>query len=77
MNSTTLLYSKINSLPQPLQMEVEDFVDFLFQKVNDKKRPINKPTSKKKHLRKAGFLKGTFIMKEGFDDPLECFKDYM
>ncbi|MBW8049247.1 MAG: DUF2281 domain-containing protein [Cytophagales bacterium] len=64
----TLLYTKVNSLPENLKVEVFDFVDFLLQK--DKKK-------KKKHSLKAGCLKGTFIMSDDFDEPLEDFKDYM
>lgn len=64
----TLLYTKVNSLPENLKMEVFDFVDFLLQK-NIKK--------KKKHSLKFGCLKGTFKMSEDFDEPLEDFKEYM
>lgn len=62
------LIKKIESLPEDLQEEVEHFVDFLKQKSNEATRILK--------TRKAGFAKGTFIMKEGFDDPLEDFKDY-
>jgi len=64
----TLLYTKVNSLPENLKMEVFDFVDFLLEK-NKKK--------KKRHSFKCGCLKGTFIMSEDFDEPLDDFKDYM
>ena len=64
----TLLYTKVNSLPENLKMEVFDFVDFLLEK-NKKK--------KKKHSLKFGCLKGTFKMSEDFDEPLEHFKEYM
>lgn len=62
------LIKKIESLPGELQKEVEDFVEFLKLKVNEE--PVQQPT------RKAGFAKGLFVVKEGFDDPVQDFKDY-
>ncbi len=62
------LLKKIESLPKGLQKEVEDFVEFLQLKAENEAN-ISK-------TRKAGFAKGTFIIKEGFDDPLEDFKEY-
>ena len=62
------LFEKINSLPDPLKKEVEDFIDFLTYK--------RKKDLKKKHP-KAGFLKNIFIVADDFDAPLEDFKDYM
>lgn len=32
MNTQSLLYTKINALPEQLQAEVLDFIDFLLQK---------------------------------------------
>ena len=67
MNTSTLYY-KINSLPKELREEVISFLDFIIQKkgkVFPKKTP------------KAGFLKGSFEIKPGFDDPLDDFKAYM
>jgi len=75
MNNITL-YSKINQLPDKLKVEANDFLDFLLEKNKKLILDDTKGTKKKKHP-KAGFLKGTFIIKEGFDDPLEDFKDYM
>ena len=65
-NST--LYSKLAALPDDLKSEVSDFVDFLSskrKKISDKKKPI------------FGSGKGMFVMKPGFDEPLEDFKEYM
>lgn len=64
----SLLYQKISLLPEHLKKEVEDIIDKLLQK--------NKP-QKKVNKAKAGSGKGTFVMKPGFDDPLEDFKEYM
>jgi len=50
---------------------VLDFIEFLEQKYPDDNQSAEKPPLK------AGFMKGTFVMKEGFDDPLEDFKEYV
>ena len=62
------LYNKISSLPQNLRKEVEDFVDFLNNR-------LKKDTESPK--RKLGMAKGLIKMKDNFDDPVEDFKDYM
>ncbi len=70
----------------PTQKEqVLAFIEFLEQK--NKQRPKPKfdsgkgmfemsPDKEYKPL-KAGFLKGTFTMKDDFDEPLDDFKEYM
>lgn len=63
-----LIYSKINALPPNLKREVVDFVDFLQAK-------RTKLISQKK--RTFGYAKGAIILKPGFDEPLEEFKEYM
>jgi len=67
MNNVSL-YNKINSLPENLKKEVQDFVEFLQTKT--------KKDSRKKH-RAFGSLKGKIKMSEDFDAPIEDFKDYM
>lgn len=62
------LYNKINSLPENLKKEVQDFVEFLQAKT--KKESSKKPRS-------FGSLKGKIHMTDDFDAPLEDFKDYM
>ncbi len=66
--SDTMLYTKIKSLPENLQSEASDFIDFLLKKNQKKKNGIK---------RKAGFLKGKIKMSADFDEPLEDFKEYM
>jgi len=58
------LYNKINSLPDNLKKEVQDFVEFLQNKT--KKDSENKP-------RVFGSLKGKIKMAEDFDAPMEDF----
>jgi len=62
------LYTKINSLPENLRKEANDFIDFLLQKSKKIKK------SKK---RKAGFLKGKIEISSDFDESLDDFKEYM
>ncbi len=64
-----ILLEKVSRLPDNLKSEVLDFVDFLLSKISHEKDKKNKPV--------FGSGKGMFIMKAGFDDPLEDFKDYM
>jgi len=63
-----LIYSKISSLSPSLKKEVSDFVEFLGTKKT-------KSSSNKKRI--FGYAKGSVIIKPGFDDPLEDFKEYM
>jgi hypothetical protein len=63
-----LLYSKLASLPENLKTEAGDFIDFLATKAKQKPKK-NKPV--------FGSGKGMFVIKPGFDQPLEDFKEYM
>ena len=67
MNNDTL-YKKISSLPDAKKKEVEAFIDAIVNS-SDKKNGTQKA--------KAGTGKGLFVIKPGFDDPLEDFKEYM
>jgi hypothetical protein len=69
--TATQLLSKINTLPSEKRKEVEDFIDFLIQKLEreETKKPLTK--------RQFGYAKGFFKMSDDFDEPLEDFKDYM
>ena len=64
-----LILEKVKKLQPAQQEEVLDFIEFLAQKYHDASPSAEKPPLK------AGFIKGTFVMKEGFDDPLKDFKD--
>lgn len=68
MMENSLLYYKIMKLPDNLKKEAEDFIEFLNMK-------SKRPTTDKKP--KFGSAKGTFLIKEDFDEPLEDFKEYM
>ena len=62
------LIKQINSLPEELKKEVNDFVEFLNQKSKVKKRIKE---------RKFGYYEGFFKMSPDFNAPLEDFKEYM
>lgn len=68
--SSTILFEKINQLPDHLKVEVLDFVEFL----EHKKATQFEKSSKK---RVFGSAKGKYIMSADFDEPLEELKDYM
>jgi hypothetical protein len=68
--STVQLIQQIESLPEELRKEVNDFVEFLITK-------SKKDKNKNKTVRPAGLAKGMIKMKSDFDTPLEDFKDYM
>ena len=63
------LFNKLSSLPENLRREVADFIDFLMSK--------KKQGGDKKPKPKFGSARGMFIIKPGFDEPLDDFKDYM
>jgi hypothetical protein len=62
------LYTKINSLPNDIKSEVNDFIDFLITK---KKKEI------KKKKPKFGCASGQIYVSPDFDEPLNDFKEYM
>ncbi len=62
------LYTKISTLPQSIQKEIVDYMEFLIQK--------HKYQGTKTHP-KAGCLKGIFKMSPDFNEPLDDFKEYM
>ncbi len=71
--SYEILEAKINLLPDVYVNEVIDFVDFLVAKSNKIQ------TGEKKYPNRiAGIAKDSeFYIAPDFDEPLECFKDYM
>jgi hypothetical protein len=62
------LYTQIALLPDDLQKEVSDFVEFLTSKSGSVKHIKERP---------FGYAKDFFKMSPDFDEPLEDFKDYM
>ncbi len=64
------LYTKISSLPDSLKSEVVDFIDF----ISTRRKRATKRVEK---TRKFGYAKDSIIIKPGFDDPIDDFRDYM
>jgi len=64
-----ILLDKISKLPDNLKLEVYNFVNSLLNKYTVTNGEKNKPV--------FGSGKGMFVLKPGFDEPLEDFKDYM
>ena len=71
MSELTIVH-RIAKLEPKQQEMVEAFVAFLEQKSQ-----AESTTAKNSPPLKAGFLKGTFTMKDDFDEPLDDFKEYM
>ena len=68
---STLLYSKLSSLPEHLKMEVADFIDFLATKYQANHSIPSRPKPQ------FGSGKGMFVIHDNFDEPLEDFEEYM
>lgn len=65
------LHQKIESLPEEIIREVEDFVDYLLEK----KAALLKKKKQGKSI--FGSAKGFFDAGNNFNEPLEDFHDYM
>ena len=72
--------TQFNNLPEGIKQEILSFAAYLVFKNETKTSPKvlfeqqQIPTPKPL---KAGFLKGTFVLADDFDAPLEDFKAYM
>jgi hypothetical protein len=65
------LHQKIESLPEEVIREVENFVDYLAKKRSE----LLKAEKKSKSI--FGSAKGFFETGDDFNEPLEDFHDYM
>jgi Protein of unknown function (DUF2281) len=78
-----VLLQQFNQMPEGMQQELLRFIDYLIFKYNMNQQSTTKPAPVKEaeiepgKFPKAGFLKGTFVMTDDFDAPLEDFKEYM
>ncbi|MEO0471018.1 MAG: DUF2281 domain-containing protein [Bacteroidota bacterium] len=64
--SDQAILRKMNTLPDVLKQQIVDFIDFISQKYQAKQE---------KTVPEYGSLKGTFLMSDDFDEPLDMFKD--
>jgi hypothetical protein len=64
------LFMKISMLPEPLKVNVLEYIDSIVsKKTKSEKLSVKHP--------KAGCMKGTFEMAPDFEEPLEDFNEYM
>ena len=69
-----ILLEKLEALPESLQTEVLDFIDFLSEKHKKNQAEAELPKKKRGGL---GVLRGKIWMAEDFDELLEEMKEYM
>ncbi|MBE5319093.1 DUF2281 domain-containing protein [Pedobacter sp. MR2016-19] len=77
--ATKNIIHKLETLPESMVNEVEDFIDFLKVKhsksfpksENEKTNIVEEPKSL------YGAAKGLFIIPKDFNDPIDDLKDYM
>lgn len=75
-----LFTRQLSQMPEGLKQELLAYFEYLMFKYQ-----VKSPLAPRKNdvqpngrtVPKAGFLKGTFVMADGFDEPLEDFKEYM
>jgi len=69
------IFQKYQLLPNVVQQQVADYIEFLAIKYQKKqKQKKNEPKEKKSNF---GSARGLIIMSEDFDDPIDEFKPYM
>ncbi|GGE68742.1 uncharacterized protein DUF2281 [Pedobacter psychrotolerans] len=77
--ATKNIIHKLETLPESMVNEVEDFIDFLkakhskgiYKKGIDQSQVVEEPKSL------YGAAKGLFIVPDDFNDPMEDLKEYM
>jgi len=77
--ATKNIIHKLETLPESMVNEVEDFVDFLKAKHS---KSFPKSASEKANIVEEpkslyGAAKGLFIIPKDFNDPIDDLKDYM
>jgi|APTNR8051073442_1049403.scaffolds.fasta_scaffold06409_5 hypothetical protein len=74
-----LFIRQFSQMPEDMKREVVRYFEYLVFKYNlehGKKSPPNDSGTVQRHP-KAGFLKGTFILSDDFDAPLDDFNAYI
>ena len=79
-----LMLNKYISLPEKLQEEVEDFINFLVFKQQRQEKSPHESIARKKESNKIkkkksnfGSARGLIVIKSDFDQPIEDFREYM
>lgn len=73
--SESVFLKKWMNLPEHLQKEVVDFMDFLASKKKRQEKEIGPEPEQSK--RQLGLGKGMITIMDNFDDPIEGFDDYI
>ncbi|MBL1174572.1 type II toxin-antitoxin system VapB family antitoxin [Pantanalinema sp. GBBB05] len=75
MTIDTEILQTITQMPDPLKQEVLHYAKYLIKNYSESKSGEKQLAQK----RRAGILKGTFVLPlpDDFDEPLEDFKEYM
>ena len=75
----TSLFDKINGMPPYYKKEIEDYVDYVWDRKINKQETIIPKTGSTFNVEMPlfGAFKGKIWMSPDFDEPLEDFKDYM
>ena len=77
--SSLALHSKIEGLPDHLQQQVLDYIEFLLSRERKWQQPSQQPSTPPNPQFKAGFggAKGRIKLSPDWNEPLEDFKEYM
>lgn len=77
--ATKNIMHKLETLPENMVNEVEDFIDFLKAKHSKSfpKSKIEEPNIIEEPKSLYGAAKGLFIIPKDFNDPLDDLKEYM
>jgi len=72
-----VLEDRIAKVSSQYRGELLAFIDFLIFKQQHDFGAAEAPETAAQPKRRAGGLEGEFYMAPDFDEPLECFKEYM
>jgi len=72
-----ILEDRIAEVAPQYRGELLAFIDFLLFKQKHASNALEANVPGTRSRRRAGGLEGEFYMAPDFDEPLECFKEYM
>lgn len=75
--SNLVLHSKVELLPDHLQQQVLDYIEFLLSREVKEAQPQDSDDNKTKFKPGFGGAKGMITLTPDWDEPLEDFKEYM
>ncbi|MBW4490786.1 MAG: DUF2281 domain-containing protein [Trichocoleus desertorum ATA4-8-CV12] len=73
------ILATLDKLPDSLKQEVLHYAEFLAEKYTNKTIENTSEIQPSEKKRRAGIMKGTFVLPlaDDFDEPLEDFQEYM